>query len=481
MRRSRPTTPIVTAILVVLVLAGTGLWFGVRYGGTGVARQSSSSSGPSTSEPAQRRLTLALGRVQGKRISGRHVRRRSLEPAAEAVRRVMTELYSIGFVDANAWQEGSFPSIYSLFTRPTRARVRRDLDDLTLGPLAVRLDAVRPRPSVLGIRFLVAHNPIVAVASVHFRATALAGGASLPIDGEGQYTLRHVDGRWRIASFKVVTHLPSVQQVNEKVRRASGSPALASTHVFFVLVIGSDARPGQPPAATRADSIHIVGVNPARHAVSILGLPRDSFVPIPGVGTAKINSALVWGGPDLVVRTVERLTGVPIQGYVLTGFAGFQELVNAVGGITVDVPYRMSDPFSGAFFQPGPKHLTGREALQFSRDRHDVPGGDFGRSMNQGRMLIAALRQLELDVKRNPAALLPWISAGARVLRTDLSLSDMIGLLMSAPSLDPARVVNRVVSRTGAVVGGQDVIRLGSSAHATFRDFAADAIFNHRA
>jgi LCP family protein required for cell wall assembly len=245
-------------------------------------------------------------------------------------------------------------------------------------------------------------------------------------------------------------------------------------------VIGSDARPGESPEATRGDSLHIVGVNPAKHAVSILGIPRDSFVPIPGVGTRKINEALFRGGPRLMVRTVEQLTGVAIDGYVLTGFKGFQDLVNAVGGIGVDVPYRMSDPYSHAQFRPGMRHMLGRNALAFSRDRHDVPGGDFGRSMNQGRMLIAALRELKSDVAKDPASMLNWIAAGARILRSDLSLSDMAELLLSMPSLDPGRVDNRVVSGTGADVGGLSVVLLGSAAHAMFRDLAADAIFNGR-
>ena len=110
--------------------------------------------------------------------------------------------------------------------------------------------------------------------------------------------------------------------------------------------------PGESPEATRGDSLHIVGVNPAKGAISILGIPRDSYVPIPGVGTRKINEALLHG-PDLMVKTVEQLTGVAIDGYVLTGFAGFQDLVNAVGGIGVDVPYAMHDPYSHADFPPG--------------------------------------------------------------------------------------------------------------------------------
>jgi anionic cell wall polymer biosynthesis LytR-Cps2A-Psr (LCP) family protein len=124
--------------------------------------------------------------------------------------------------------------------------------------------------------------------------------------------------------------------------------------------------------------------------------------------------------------------------------------------------------------------MLGRNALAFTRDRHDVPGGDFGRSMNQGRMLIAALRQLKLDVAKSPAAILTWLAAGAKVLDTDLGLADMAEMLLSIPSLDPGRVENRVVPGTGATIGGLSVVQLGSAAHAMFRDLAADAIFNGR-
>ncbi len=391
----------------------------------------------------------------------------------------MTELYSTGFVDPGAWQDGTFPSLERLFTVRTRPRVRRDLAELTLGALARNVDEVRPGASTIGVRFLVGRRPLVAVASVRFRGTALADDAKLPILHSGSYTLRRVDDRWQIASYEVRSRVPSIQDLDAKVRRAAGSPGLASTGTYFVLVIGSDARPGESPRATRGDSLHIVGVNPAKGAVSILGIPRDSFVPIPGVGTRKINEAL-RGGPDLMVRTVERLTGVAIDGYVLTGFAGFQDLVNAVGGIGVTVPYRMNDPYSNADFRPGMEHMLGRDALAFSRDRHDVPGGDFGRSMNQGRVLIAALRQLKLDVAKNPAAILTWLATGARILDTDLSVADMAELLLSMPSLDPGRVENRVVSGTGATIGGLSVVQLGQAARATFRDLAADAIFNGR-
>ena len=480
MRSRLSTLRTITAVLLATGVIAIASWLFSQAAGTERASDPDATRGPTTSPTPQiERSTIDLRRVEGRRISGKRVRPARLRPAAWSVHQVIADLYATGFVDRDAWQGGRFPSLDRLFTVRTRTRVHRDLADLTLGPLARRVDAVRPGTSTMRVRLLVGRYPILAVASVRFQATALADGASLPIRHSGAYTLRRIDGRWRIASYDVRSRLPSLHDLNAKVRSAAGSPGVASTGTTFILVIGSDARPGQSPAAARGDSLHIVGVNPDERVVSILGIPRDSFVPIPGVGTGKINEALL-GGPDLMVRTVENLTGIAIDGYLLTGFAGFQELVNAVGGIGVDVPYRMHDPYSHADFGPGMTHMLGRDALAFSRDRHDVPGGDFGRSMNQGRFLIAALRQLEHDVARNPASLLGWVAAGARILRTDLSLAEMAELVLSMPSLDPGRVENRVVSGTGATVGGLSVVRLGPAARATFRDLAADAIFNGR-
>jgi LCP family protein required for cell wall assembly len=464
-------------VVVVLLVATSWL-----TGCTGAPQRAAAPVAPSASAvvsptPQNHRVTLDLLRVEGKRVSGRRVRRDRLRPVARAVRRVMSEVYSTGFVDPQGWDGGRFTALDHFFTLRTRPRVHRDLAELTIGRLARGIDSVRPGRSTIGVRFLVGRRPFIAVASIHFRGTAVGDGVEVPLQHSGSYTLRRSDDGWRISSYEVRSHIPTLHDLHAKVRKAAGAPGLAATGTFFILVIGSDARPGESPEATRGDSLHIVGVNPAMGAISILGIPRDSYVAIPGIGTRKINEALLHG-PDLMVRTVEQLTGVAIDGYVLTGFAGFQDLVNAVGGIGVDVPYPMHDRYSNADFPPGKRHMLGRDALAFSRDRHDVPGGDFGRSLNQGRLLIAALRQLKLDVARNPGALLTWLAAGAKVLHTDLGVSDMADLLLSMSSLDPGRVENRVVSGTGAMIGGSSVVRLGPSAYATFRDLAGDAIFN---
>jgi LCP family protein required for cell wall assembly len=245
---------------------------------------------------------------------------------------------------------------------------------------------------------------------------------------------------------------------------------------LFVLAIGSDARPDETVTRARADSLHVIGVNPERGIASILGIPRDSYVPIPGAGTQKINASLFHGGPELTVRTVEALTGIRIDAYVLAGFKDFRRLVTTIGGLEVRIPYPMSDSASGAHFRAGPTRLTGPEALAFARNRHDAPGGDFGRSLNQGSLLVSAVRELRQDFDRDPVTLFRWASSASRYLRTDLSLEEVLDLLLAALTIDPGRVRNRVVSGSGGSAGGASVIHLGSAARAMFRDLRRDAI-----
>ena len=260
---------------------------------------------------------------------------------------------------------------------------------------------------------------------------------------------------------------------------AAFAPGVPSPRPTFVLVVGSDARPGQPLTNTRADSIHLVGVNPRLARVSVLGIPRDAWVPIPGAGTNRINAAFTAGGPEMLVRTVERLTGISIDAYVLTGFRGFMQLVHAVGGLRVRVPYPIDDADARARFTRGMRHLSGQEALAFSRARHDVPAGDFSRSLNQGRVIIAALAELRRQIARgSSSALIPWVVAGSQILRTDLGLSDLFELLLAAPAFEPSKVRNVVASGAGATIGGRSVVVLGRRASSLFRDLRRDAVLH---
>jgi LCP family protein required for cell wall assembly len=226
----------------------------------------------------------------------------------------------------------------------------------------------------------------------------------------------------------------------------------------------------------RADSIHLIGLNAREGRATILGFPRDSYVPIPGHGTSKINDAMVLGGPQLVVRTVASVTGIEPDYYMLTSFEGLVRMIDAVGGVTVDIPYPMNDPASGTNFSPGPRELRGGHALAFARDRHSAPRGDFDRSFNHGTLMIAALRKYRQDLARNPAFLFRWVRAGMRNIETDLSLAETLELAFTAATIRPRRVTNLVVPGTTGSAGGASVVFISGAAGAIYRDLEDDGV-----
>jgi LCP family protein required for cell wall assembly len=258
---------------------------------------------------------------------------------------------------------------------------------------------------------------------------------------------------------------------------ASHVPALDGSEPIFLLVIGSDARPGEDIARTRADSIHLVGINPAKGKATIVGFPRDSYVPIPGFGTNKINAAMVNGGPPLVVQTVEQLMGVTIDYWALTWFEGFQAMVNDVGGLNVNVPFDVYDAYAHAQIDAGQQVLEGRDALAFARARHALPSGDFGRSENQGRLMVAALAQYRREFAKDPSRLLIWIAALLKNARTEVPLDELMTLAFTGTTLNPKRVVNIVVPGSNAMLGGIAVVQLDQAALETIsRDMANDGL-----
>jgi LCP family protein required for cell wall assembly len=257
---------------------------------------------------------------------------------------------------------------------------------------------------------------------------------------------------------------------------AEAFPTLTGAKPIFVLALGSDARPGEPIAGERSDSIHIVGLNPAKHQASILGFPRDSYVDIPGHGTDKITAAMSFGGPKLTIQTIEQLTGIHIDFYVLTSFPGLKSMINSIGGVTVDVQQAMHDSFSGADFEPGPVHMDGAQALSFARDRHDFSTGDLARSENQGRLFLATLAEFHKDFQKDPGVMLTYIGAGMRNVQTDLPLSEVVKLGFTATKVAPKSVLNCVVPAHGAVVGTADVVIIDPPATGLYADMKPDGL-----
>jgi LCP family protein required for cell wall assembly len=259
---------------------------------------------------------------------------------------------------------------------------------------------------------------------------------------------------------------------------AEAFPILTGKHPIFILALGSDARPGQPIAKERSDSIHIIGLNLAKRRASILGFPRDSYVPIPGHGTNKINSAMSSGGPRLTIQTIEHLTGIHISFYVLTSFDGLRSIIDAIGGVTVNVPIPMHDPFSGANFSPGPTHMNGHQALSFARDRHDFPRGDIDRSLNQGRLMLATLAEFHKDFGADPGVMLTYVGAGMRNVQTNLPLDEVLKLGFTASRVATGSVNNCEVPATGGTAGGASIVNIGAGAHAMYADMKKDGLLS---
>ena len=423
-------------------------------------------------------LDVRLVELQAAPVGKGHVPPRDLAEPAEAVRRSIEGLYRAAFMQPGRWEDGDYTALLSHFSGVARERALNDLDVLTLGVAASEVDAVRPSRAIVRLRLLLdAHDRAYgAFAETEFEATAVAGDTERPILHRAHYVLRRTNGAWRVVSYKVRGRIPRPAQDRVEAGEAAFAPGLPTSGPLFILVIGSDARPGQLVGRTRADSIHIVGVDPRSGRGTVFGIPRDSWVPIPGWGTDKINAALVRGGPELLVDTVERVSGVRIDGYVLTGFRGFEGMVDAIGGIRVHIPYPIRDVLAEARFERGPRLLNGANALAFSRARHDVPRGDFSRSFNQGTVLVAALATLREQAGRSPAALAPWVAAGARILRTNLALDDLFELALAATTFDPSRIRNGVASGHTGTIAGKSVVVLDAGAHAAFRDLARDGV-----
>jgi LCP family protein required for cell wall assembly len=234
-----------------------------------------------------------------------------------------------------------------------------------------------------------------------------------------------------------------------------------------VLVIGSDARKGQHVDRARGDSLHIVGLD-GHGGGGVLGIARDSYVPLATGGSGKINSALTSGGPWGLQRTVVSATGVPLEGYLITGFDGFERLINGIGGLPLKAPVAVKDKMSGANVRAGENKLNGRSALAYGRARHGVAEGDFGRSGNQGRMIMAAAGFTKLA---GPAQLPGILQIAAPRIGTNMSAEQVLTFAAGAYATNPAKVNNRVAKGGfGWTSDRQSIVLLDANARRMFAD-----------
>ncbi|WP_214892610.1 LCP family protein [Exiguobacterium sp. H66] len=180
----------------------------------------------------------------------------------------------------------------------------------------------------------------------------------------------------------------------EKSEKRPAAVDLTKDH-FSVLLVGTDERPGD--TTSRSDTMIVATFNKAEKKVSMLSIPRDSLVMIPSVGYEdKINHSYAFGGIDSTIETVENLLDIPIDYYGSINFNGVVAIVDAIGGVDVDVKLPIdtldsSDQQSGVKLDPGVQTLTGEEALAYARMRYEDPEGDIGRTKRQQQILQAII------------------------------------------------------------------------------------------
>ncbi len=238
----------------------------------------------------------------------------------------------------------------------------------------------------------------------------------------------------------IVVAVSSYFWADGKLNKSVTLPATTATSAGTNwLIVGSDSRQGLSRAQIDAlhvgfdfgtsdsDSLmllHMGGPKPV-----LISIPRDSYVPIPGHGMNKINASLAFGGPALLIQTVENVTGLRNNHYMGIGFDGLVTVVNTVGGVRICLPQAIQDSYSGVNLSKGCHNLNGTQALAFVRDRHSFATSDLQRIQDQRAFLKALLsKATSPGVYLNPFTAYPFASTAAESIAVDkgTSLYDLI-------------------------------------------------------
>jgi LCP family protein required for cell wall assembly len=233
--------------------------------------------------------------------------------------------------------------------------------------------------------------------------------------------------------------------LDSKLNRTVALPAFSGSSAGQNwLIVGSDTRDGLTTqqiiqdhvgfdfGTANSDSLMLLHMGTGKPV--LISIPRDSYVPIPGHGSNKINAALGFGGPTLLIQTVENVTGLRIDHYMGIGFGGLVSVVNQVGGVNICLTTALHDYDSGANLRAGCQTLNGTQALAFVRDRHSFADEDLQRMQDQRAFLKALLdKATSPGVYLNPFTALPFGSAAAGVISVDQGthLNDLVSAALA--------------------------------------------------
>ncbi|MFI6233394.1 LCP family protein [Micromonospora sp. NPDC050784] len=258
------------------------------------------------------------------------------------------------------------------------------------------------------------------VALITFLVMALLGGGGL-IAG-GLYFRSINSGIDRVDAFADVPE--------------EGRPQAAAKGALNMLILGSDSRDPEGTTGSRTDSIILAHIPKDRSSAQLVSIPRDTWVAVPrskdgnnGGRDAKINAAYAWGGVPLMVQTVEKFTDVRIDHVMIVDFAGFVEIIDALGGVDIDSEKSFTSihpPFRN--FKQGMQRMDGEAALDYSRQRKQFADGDFARIRHQQQVIRAIMdKAASGGILTNPGRLNSFVKASSSAVSVDekMSLLDM--------------------------------------------------------
>ena len=281
--------------------------------------------------------------------------------------------------------------------------------------------------------------------------------------------------RWIAVGLAVALVVASIsaylefRTVWDSIRRVSvaglGPQPPRFTSAMNILVIGSDSRAGPNEkfgagiTGQRSDTIMVLHIAPGRQGVIVLSIPRDSVVPVlacppePGTGAAgqlaqpgqveQINATFAAGGPGCLFKTVEQTTRLRLDHFIELDFAGFEKVVDDIGGVSICLPFPINDPLSKLHLSQGRHHVYGAEALAFWRARYIGEGSDLQRIRRDQYLMASLLQGVEhRALLTSPARILSVITDAAQSMTTDsgLSLPAMIGIVDGLRHLPPGSV-----------------------------------------
>lgn len=249
-------------------------------------------------------------------------------------------------------------------------------------------------------------------------------------------------------------------------------PASSTDGALNVLLIGSDSRSAADPdgdhaAGGRSDTLMLAHVPADRKSVTLMSIMRDSWVDVPGHGTAKINAAYSWGGVPLTVQTVEQLLDVRIDHVAEIDFAGFVGMTDALGGVTVESPRAFTA--HGHHYDAGANRLDGDAALAFVRERYAFADADHTRVRNQQAFLRGLVEGLlSRGTLTNPGRVQDFVTATSRYLAVDagLDFGTLVSLGWSLRDVRPddLRTFTMPTAGSGTSADGQSYVMVNDGA-----------------